>query len=55
MVIPLYDAVAEQGGNGYYRIASFAAFEIQSYTNGGQGYFITGRFLRWVTNGNWVQ
>lgn len=55
MVLPLYDAVAEQGGNGYYRIASFAAFEIQSYVNGPQGYYIEAKFLRWVTNGNWVQ
>jgi hypothetical protein len=54
MVLPLYDALAEQGGNGYYRIASFAAFEIQSYSNGSQGYYIEAKFLRWVNNGPWV-
>jgi hypothetical protein len=53
MVIPLYDTVYGQGTNAYYRIASFAAFEIQSYDFSGKDPSITGKFLRWVTNGSW--
>jgi len=51
MIIPLYDEVAEQGSHANYKVASFAAFEIQSYNlPPGQGGFITGKFLNWVTN-----
>lgn len=55
MVIPLYDAVAGQGSHSNYRVASFAAFELQSYDFGGQDKSMTGKFLRWVSNGNWIQ
>jgi Flp pilus assembly protein TadG len=55
MVIPLYDAVAGQGSHSNYRVASFAAFELQSYDFGGQDKSMTGKFLRWVTNGTWTQ
>jgi hypothetical protein len=55
MVIPLYDAVAEQGGKAYYRVASFVAFELQSYDLTGQEKCLIGKFLRWVNNGPWVQ
>jgi Flp pilus assembly protein TadG len=55
MAIPLYDAVAGQGTNGYYRAASFAAFVLQGYDLTGQDKSITGKFVKWVTNGDWAQ
>ncbi len=54
MVIPLYDDVAGQGSHGNYRVASFAAFELQSYDLTGQTKSMTGKFLNWVTNGEWA-
>jgi len=54
MIIPLYDAVAGQGSHSNYRVASFAAFQLQSYDFTGQDKSMTGKFVRWVTNGNWA-
>lgn len=53
MVIPLYDQLAGTGANAYCRVASFAAFELQSYDMTGRDQVICGKSLRWVTNGNW--
>jgi Flp pilus assembly protein TadG len=55
MAIPLYDAVADQGSNGNYRVASFAAFVLQSYDFTGNDKSMTGKFVKWVTNGDWAQ
>ncbi len=55
MIIPLYDAVAEQGSNANYRVASFAAFVLKGYDFSGQDKSMTGTFIRWVTNGDWAQ
>jgi len=50
MVIPLYDAVAKEGSNAYYRVASYAAFELQSYDFSGSDQIMVGKFLRWISN-----
>jgi len=54
LTIPLYDTVAEQGSKGNYRVASFAAFELQSYDLTGQTKSMTGKFIDWVTPGDWA-
>lgn len=53
MIIPLYDDVAGQGSHSNYRVASFAAFWLDDYDFTGQDKYATGRFVRWVTNGDW--
>ena len=53
MVIPLYDMALGKGDEAYYRVSAFAAFELQSYNLGGQEKSMTGKFLRWVSNGDW--
>jgi len=50
MIIPLYDAVAGQGSHSNYKVAGFAAWELQSYDFTGNDKFMTGKFLRWVTS-----
>jgi len=41
MAIPLYDAVAGQGTNGYYRVGQLCAFVLQDYDLTGQDKSIT--------------
>jgi len=53
MVIPFYDAVANQGSNANYRVASFAAYWLEAYDFQGNDKYATGKFVRWVTDGDW--
>jgi hypothetical protein len=50
MTIAMYDQVAEQGSNAYYRVRAFAGFEILSYEVSGLHPCVYGKFLRWVDN-----
>lgn len=54
MVIPLFNGVEGTGSNFNYHVAGFAAFEITGYTLGGSNKHIDGRFVRWVSNGEWA-
>lgn len=53
MIIPFYDEVAGQGSHSNYKVASFAAFQLQSYDFTGNDKSATGKFIKWVTNGDW--
>jgi hypothetical protein len=55
MIIPLYDDVSGEGSHMNYKVASFAAFLLQSYDFTGQNKSMTGTFVKWVTNGDWAQ
>jgi hypothetical protein len=55
MILPLYDAVVGQGSHVNYRVASFAAFWLEDYDFTGQDKSATGKFIKWVTNGDWAQ
>jgi len=54
MVIPLYETGIGQGANYNYKVASFAGFVLESYDLTGQNKSMTGRFVKWVTNGDWA-
>ena len=55
LTIPLYDAVDGNGSHSNYRVASFAAFVLKSYDFTGNDKSMTGKFIKWVTNGDWSQ
>jgi len=55
MVIPLYDTYAGEGSHYNYRVSAFAGFQLQSYDLGGNDKYLMGKFVRWVTSGDWLQ
>jgi hypothetical protein len=54
MFIPLYSAGVGQGSHYNYFVSNFAGFQLQSYNLTGQDKHMTGKFVRWTTNGSWV-
>jgi hypothetical protein len=52
VLVPIVDPTSIHGTD-YWRIQSFAAFRIDSYTATGQETSINGEFVRWFDTGDW--